>query len=128
MSRASSHMIDKYSRDSVCSGFDLFEVPPTNASILQDEDEYYQPLSGGSEEGEIEWRVPGIDAAYIDLASSSIKFTYKVVKQDKTDLPAAAGDVNVWCRDNFIRSLFTQEPFALIAVIRSMCLIMRGQQ
>ena len=36
------------------SGFDLFEVPPTNTSILQGEDKEYQPLSGGSEEGEVE--------------------------------------------------------------------------
>ena len=44
MPRASSYKIDKDSEDSVLSGFDLFEVPPTNTSILQGEDEEYQPL------------------------------------------------------------------------------------
>ena len=62
MSRASSYKIEKDSGDSVCSGFDLFEVLPTNTAILQGEDEEYQLLSGGSEEGEVEWSVPGLDA------------------------------------------------------------------
>ena len=113
MSRASSYKINKDSGDSVFSGFDLFEVPPTNTSILQGEDEEYQPLSGGSEEGEVEWSVPGLDAVYVDLANSYIEFTVKVVKQDKTDLPANAGDVNVWCGDNFLHSLFSRGTFRL---------------
>ena len=96
MSRASSYKINKDSGDSVCSGFDLYEVSSTNTSILQGEDEEYQPLSCGSEEGEVEWIVPGLDAVYIDLANRYIEFTVKVVKQDKTDLPANAGNVNVW--------------------------------
>ena len=89
------------------SGCDLFEVPPTNTSILQGEDVEYQPLSGGSEKSEVVWSVPGLDAVYVDLANSYIEFTVKVVKQDKTDLPANAGDVNVLCGDNF----FHEEHF-----------------
>ena len=111
MSRASSYKIEKDSGDSVCSGFDLFEVLPTNTAILQGEDEEYQLLSGGSEEGEVEWSVPGIDAVYIDFANSYITFTVKVVKQDKSELPAAAADVNVWWSDNFFHSLFYVENF-----------------
>lgn len=55
MSRATSYKIDK---NSMFSSFDLFEVPSTNTLILQGEDEQYLPLSGGLEEGEIEWSVP----------------------------------------------------------------------
>ena len=59
-------------------------VLPTNTSILQGEDEEYQLLSGGSEEGEVEWSVSGLVAVYVDLAISYIEFTVKVVKQDET--------------------------------------------
>ena len=93
------------------SGFDLFEVIPTNTSILLGEDKEYQPLSGGSEEGEVEWSVSGLDAVYVDLANSYIEFTVEVVKQNKTDLLAAAGDVNVWCGVNFLHSPFSRGTF-----------------
>lgn len=48
---------------------------------------------------------------YIDLANSYIEFTVKVVKRDKTDLPAAAGDVSVWCGDSFLHSYFARGTF-----------------
>ena len=111
MSRASSYTVDKDSKDSVFSGFYLFEVPPINTSILQGEDDEYQLLSEGLEKGEIEWSVSWIDAVYIDLANSYIEFTVKAVKQDRADLPADASDVSVWCWDNFLRSLFARSTF-----------------
>ena len=113
MSLASSYKIGKDSRDSVFSDFDLFGVPLTNISILQGEDEKYQPLSEGSVQREIEWCVSGIDAVYIDLVNSYSEFTVKVVEQDKSDLPADTADVNVWCGDNFLHSLFSQGTFRL---------------
>ena len=64
------------------SGFDLFEVPPTNTFILQSEDE-----------GVVEWSLSGIGAVYIDFANSYIEFTVKVAKQYEADLPADAADV-----------------------------------
>ena len=98
------------SRNGVFRGFDFFEVPPTNTSILQREDKEYQLLSGGSEVGEVEWSVPGLDAVYIVFVNSYIEFTVKVVKQDKADLPAYA---NMWCGDNFSHSLFSRGAFRL---------------
>ena len=50
---------------------------------------------------------------YIHLENSYIEFTVKVVKQNKTDLPTAAGDVNIWHKDNFLNSLFARGTFCL---------------
>ena len=50
---------------------------------------------------------------YIDLVNSYSEFTVKVVEQDKSDLPADTADVNVWCGDNFLHSLFSQGTFRL---------------
>ena len=124
MSRASIYNINKNSVGIVFNGFDLFEVLPTNTFILQDEDEEYQPLSSGSEEGEREWSVLGIDAVYVDLATSYIEFTVKIFKQDKTALQAA--DDNMLCSTNFPHSLFLQGTLSII-VIESTYLIMHGK-
>ena len=52
--------------------------------------------------------VLGIDAVYVDSANSYIAFSVKVVKQDKSNLPAATDDVKV-CFTHFLHI----EPFNL---------------
>ena len=74
------------SEDSTYGGFDLFATPPTHTSVLKGEDESHLPVSGGSEERDIEFRVLG-GKVYTDLANSFLELEVKVVKLDGTDLP-----------------------------------------
>ena len=92
------------SEDSTYGGFDLFATPPTHTSVLKGEDESHLPVSGGSEERDIEFRVLG-GKVYTDLANSFLELEVKVVKLDGTDLPGV-DNVEVWVGDNFAHSLF----------------------
>ena len=99
------------SDDVAHGGFDNFATPSTHTSVLRGEDESHLPISGGSEERDIEFRVQG-GKVYTDLANSLLELEVKVVKQDGSDL-VGPDNVPVWPGDNFAHSLFDKVTLRL---------------
>lgn len=87
------------------SELDIFALPSTQTSIESGHWIHYKPISSLSDDGPIEFQVPGSGDDYIDLSHTMLHITAKVLNQDGTKLKADAG---VGPTNNWLHSLFNQ--------------------
>ena len=71
------------------SELDLFALPPTQMSVFDTQDIEYQPLTGLTDEGPVEFFISGEGERYIDLTKLKCHIKCKIVKKDGTDLTDA---------------------------------------
>ena len=84
---------------------DLFTLPPTQASILEDHHVYHQPLSTLTDEGPIEFFLSGTGEEYTDLGDIMLYVKCQVLTPDGRPLPP---DANVAPRNNLLHTLWSQ--------------------
>lgn len=87
------------------SELDLFALPSTQTSIEQGQWVHYKPISSLTDDGPIEFLVPGNGDEYLDLSHTLIHVKARVTKQDSTALPASAVVAPV---NNWLHSIFNQ--------------------
>ena len=97
--------VHRQSCEGVKSELDLFAVPPTQTSIEDGGWVEHQPLTSLDSGGPIEFVIPGIGDAYLDLANTYLLIRAKVVRGVGTDL---AADTPVAPVNNWLHSLFSQ--------------------
>ena len=103
------------------SEMDIFTDVPTQTCIHSSKIVSHTPVSNITDTGPIEFLIPKTDE-YMDLASSYLTVTAKIVKSDGTDLHYVAGDAgnskvapaNLW-----MHSLFRQVDLELNGVMVS---------
>lgn len=83
------------------SELDLFTIPPTQTSIESSQYVHYKPVSSLSDDGPIEFVIPGHGEEYLDLAHTMLCVKLKV-------LAAADSAYKVAPVNNFLHSLFNQ--------------------
>lgn len=83
------------------SELDLFTIPPTQTSIESSQWVHYKPVSSLSDDGPIEFVIPGHGEEYLDLAHTMIAVSLKVISTGGAEYKVAP--VN-----NFLHSLFNQ--------------------
>lgn len=83
------------------SELDLFALPSTQTSIESGQWVHYKPISSLSDDGPIEFQVPGTGDDYMDLSHTLINLKVKITEQDGGPTPVAP--VNNW-----LHSLFSQ--------------------
>lgn len=83
------------------SELDLFSIPPTQTAVESSQWVHYKPVSTLSDDGPIEFVIPGHGEEYLDLAHTMISVTVKVIAPSGTIYKVAP--VN-----NFLHSLFNQ--------------------
>ncbi|GBP12436.1 Uncharacterized protein F54H12.2 [Eumeta japonica] len=83
---------------------DLFALPSTQTSIESGQWVHYKPISSLSDDGPIEFNVPGTGDDYIDLSHTLLHIKAKVITQDGSTLPSS----NVAPVNNWLHSLFSQ--------------------
>lgn len=89
----------------VKSELDLFALPATQTSIESGQWIHYKPISSLSDDGPIEFQVPGTGDDYIDLSHTLIHIKAKVLNQDLTPLTLTTVVAPV---NNWLHSLFSQ--------------------
>lgn len=87
------------------SELDLFALPSTQTSIESGQWVHYKPISSLSDDGPIEFQVPGSGDDYIDLSHTLIQINAKILNQDGSKLKA---DTVVAPVNNWLHSLFSQ--------------------
>lgn len=97
--------LHNHSCECVKSELDLFAIPSTQTSIENGVWIHYKPISSLSDDGPIEFQVPGTGDDYIDLSHTLLQIKAKVLNQDSTNLTAAAVVAPV---NNWMHSLFSQ--------------------
>ena len=88
----------------VKSELDLFTVPPTQTSVEHGCSMDYHPVSTLTDNGPIEFKIPGSDEDYIDLTNTFLHLGVKITAADG----AAIGPVNL-----LMHSRFSQVDVAL---------------
>lgn len=87
------------------SELDLFALPTTQTSIENGQWIHYKPISSLSDDGPIEFQVPGSGDDYIDLSHTLIQIRAKITNQDLSPLADATSIAPV---NNWLHSLFSQ--------------------
>ena len=89
----------------VKSELDLFALPSTQTSIESGQWVHYKPVSSLSDDGPIEFLIPGMGDEYIDLSQTMLHVKAKIQNHDSTPLKASDTVAPV---NNWIHSLFSQ--------------------
>ncbi|XP_052746989.1 uncharacterized protein F54H12.2-like [Bicyclus anynana] len=89
----------------VKSELDLFALPSTQTSIESGQWIHYNPISSLTDDGPIEFLVPGNGDDYIDLSHTLLHIKAKVQNTDGTNIAPTA---NVAPINNWLHSLFNQ--------------------
>ena len=89
----------------VKSELDLFALPSTQTSIESGQWVHYKPVSSLSDDGPIEFLIPGMGDEYIDLSQTMLHVKAKIQNHDSTPLKASDTVATV---NNWIYSLFSQ--------------------
>ena len=89
----------------VSSELELFALPPTQTSIEYGQWNHYKPLSSLTDDGPIEFVVPGHGDEYIDLSHTMLNMTVQILKSDGTVLTE---NDNVAPVNYFLHALFSQ--------------------
>lgn len=97
--------LHSHSCECVKSELDLFALPSTQTSIESGQWVHYNPISSLSDDGPIEFQIPGSGDDYIDLSHTLLLINAKILNQDGTKLKA---DVQVAPVNNWLHSLFNQ--------------------
>ena len=97
--------VHRQSCEGVNSELDLFAVPPTQTSIEEGGWIEHQPLISLDSGGPIEFILPGIGDAYLDLANTYLLVRAKIVNGNGTDIGA---DTPMAPVNNWLHSLFSQ--------------------
>ena len=94
----------------VKSELDLFTVPPTQTSAEHGYTMDYHPVSTLTDNGPIEFNIPGSGEDYIDLTNTFLYLGVKITAADGANIAyaAAIGPVNL-----LMNSLFSQVDVAL---------------
>lgn len=87
------------------SELDIFALPSTQTSIESGQWVHYKPISSLSDDGPIEFQVPGSGDDYIDLSHTLLHINAKILNQDGTKLKP---DSQVAPVNNWLHSLFNQ--------------------
>lgn len=87
------------------SELDLFALPSTQTSIENGQWIHYKPISSLSDDGPIEFQVPGTGDDYIDLSHTLLHIKAKILNQDSSTLAAATTVAPI---NNWLHSLFSQ--------------------
>ena len=105
-----SKLIRQDSPACVKSELDLFVVPKTQVSIEKGQWVEYHTLANITDGGPLEFNISGSGEEYLDLNSSYLHVTAKIVKADGTALPEKepVAPVNL-----FLHSLFSQVDVSL---------------
>lgn len=90
----------------VKSELDLFALPSTQTSIESGQWIHYKPISSLSDDGPIEFQVPGSGDDYIDLSHTLFQIKAKILNQDLT--PLNSDTTVVAPVNNWLHSLFSQ--------------------
>ena len=100
----------QHSCDCTKSELDLFSVPPTQTSIDSGYWTDTHPTASVTEDGPIEFDIPGEGEQYYDLSNLQLYVKAKIVKNDNTAIGADdhPGPVNNW-----LHSLFEQVELSL---------------
>lgn len=102
-----------HSTECMKSELDLFSLPPTQMSIESSYWCQYKPISSLTDDGPIEFVVPGNGDEYLDVAHTLL-YVRVNLKTDATLNSDRAGDVgNVGPVNNFLHSLFSQIDVSL---------------
>src|SRR5258705_3976450 len=97
--------IHNVSREVTKSELDLFSLPPTQTGIEHGAWVHFKPIATISDDGVIEFVVPGTGDYYMDLAHTHLHLTVQILNNDGTNIApgASVGPVNNW-----LHSLFSQ--------------------
>ena len=95
-------LVHKESCESVKEELDLFSVPPSQTSLEKGKYVQYNPVSILSNNGPIEFVIPGENSSYIDLSNTLLHVRTRIKKQDGTVL---AVDSNVAPVCNFLHAI-----------------------
>ena len=90
------------SSESVTSQWDLFSVPPTQASLEDGFFTEYRPISVLTSGGPVEFCIAAESSNYIDLANTFLYVRASVTKADGT---ALAADTEITPEYNFLHTL-----------------------
>lgn len=97
--------LHNHSCECVKSELDLFAIPSTQTSIESGQWITYSPISSLTDDGPIEFLVPGSGDDYIDLSHTQLIVKAKIVNRDGTEIPDT---VKVAPVNNWLHSLFSQ--------------------
>lgn len=97
--------LHNHSCECVKSELDLFALPSTQTSIEKGQWIHYKPISSLTDDGPIDFQVPGNGDDYIDLSHTLIHIKAKILNQDLTPLTATTV---VAPTNNWLHSLFSQ--------------------
>lgn len=89
----------------VKSELDIFALPTTQTSIESGQWMQYRPISSLTDDGPIEFLIPGAGDEYIDLSHTMISISARIENNDSSRL---AVDTNVAPVNNWLHSLFSQ--------------------
>lgn len=84
---------------------ELFTTPPVNVSMDRGEFTAYHPLSTISDDGPLEFTVPGTPEEYIDVGRTKLFVKLKITKLDGSNI---AADAKVSSANLLLHSLFSQ--------------------
>ncbi|KAK7096804.1 hypothetical protein V1264_003867 [Littorina saxatilis] len=99
------HLIHKFSHPCPKSELDIFQLPPTQTTILGGHHVEYRPLSTLTDAGPVEFFVSSGGDEYLDLNSSYLYVRLKVSNADDTNL---AADADVGPENLLLHSLWSQ--------------------
>jgi len=89
------------------SSLDLFSVPPSQTSILENRYIEYRPVSSIADSSTIDFSILGNGEEYISLADTILSIQFKIVKEDGSAL-SAADSLRVAPVNYFLHALFSQ--------------------
>ncbi|KAI0238686.1 hypothetical protein LSAT2_010570, partial [Lamellibrachia satsuma] len=97
--------VQRQSCERVKTELDLFTVPPTQTSIVDNHVVEHQPMASLDSDGPVEFLIPGSGDDYLDLANTMLHVQVKVTRANGDDLDLAdpVSPVNNW-----LHSLFSQ--------------------
>ena len=78
--------VHRQSCEGVKTELDLFTVPPTQNSIIDNHVVEHQPMSSLDSGGPIEFLIPGSGDDYLDLANTMLHVQAKVTRANGDDL------------------------------------------
>lgn len=87
------------------SELDLFALPSTQTSVESGQWIHYKPISSLSDDGPIEFQVPGTGDDYIDLSHTMLYIKAKIASADSNDISKT---IHVAPVNNWLHSLFSQ--------------------
>lgn len=79
--------------EAMMSELDLFTVPPANYNIENSDYVIYKPLASISDQGPIEFFVPGSSDIYLDLSKTLLQVRVKLLQDDGSNLTDQEKDV-----------------------------------